>query len=101
VLRAGALQDGWEASLARTYVVGRPELAPVPAGWESLVAACTPGTAVGAIRERGAVVWGLGRGVEPWPDDLVIVPGLNVAVELQDDTSLRQDVLHVDEKTGP
>jgi hypothetical protein len=95
VLRAGVLHDGWEASLARTYVVGQPDLSPVPADWESLVAACMSGTRVGALRERGAVVWGLGRGIEPWPDDLVLVPGLNVAVELQDDTSLRQDVVHV------
>jgi Xaa-Pro aminopeptidase len=95
VLRAGALHDGWEASLARTYVVGQPDLSPVPAGWDAIIAACVPGTPVGAIRERGTTVWGLGRGVEPWPDDLVLVPGLTVAVELQDETALRQDVAHV------
>jgi hypothetical protein len=95
VLRAGVVQDGFDASLARTYVVGQPDLAPVPSGWDALVAACIPGTAVRALRERGAVVWGAGRGVEPWPDDLVLVPGLDVAVELQDETALRQDVVHV------
>jgi Xaa-Pro aminopeptidase len=95
VLRAGVLQDGWEASLARTHVVGQADLSPVPAGWDALVAACAPGVQVGALRARGATVWGLGRGIEPWPDDLLLVPGLNLAVELQDDTSLRQDVIHV------
>jgi Xaa-Pro aminopeptidase len=100
VLRAGALHDGWEASLARTYVVGQTDLAPAPAGWIPLVAACVPGTQVGTLRERGAVVWGLGRGIEPWPDDVVLVPGLNLALELQDDTALRQDVVHVGTITG-
>jgi Xaa-Pro aminopeptidase len=95
VLRAGVLHDGWEASLARTCIVGQPDLSPVPAGWDALVAACVPGTPVGAIRDRGATVWGLGRGVEPWPDDLVLVAGLNVGVELQDETALRQDVVHI------
>jgi Xaa-Pro aminopeptidase len=101
VLRAGVLHDGWEASLARTYVVGQADLSPVPAGWDALVAACAPGAPVGVLRDRGATVWGLGRGIEPWPDDLVLVPGLNVAVELQDETSLRQDVVHVGKETGP
>jgi hypothetical protein len=95
VLRAGVVQDGFEASLARTHIVGQPDLGPVPSGWDALVAACVPGAAVGSLRERGAVVWGVGRGVEPWPDDLVLGPGLDVAVELQDETALRQDVVHV------
>jgi Xaa-Pro aminopeptidase len=95
VLRAGALHDGWEASLARTYEVGRPGVELVPDGWESLVNASVAGTSVGALRDRGAVAWGLGRGVEPWPDDLVLVPGLNLAVELQDESALRQDVVHI------
>jgi hypothetical protein len=95
VLRAGVVQDGWEASLARTYIVGQPDLAPAPSGWDALVAALVPGARVGALRERGAVVWGVGRGVEPWPDDLVLVPGLDVAIELQDETALRQDIVPV------
>jgi hypothetical protein len=95
VLRAGVLLDGWEGSIARTRVVGQPELAPVPAGWDALLAACIPGTTVAALRDRGAVVWGVGRGVEPWPDGFVLTSGLAVAVELQDETALRQDVVHV------
>jgi Xaa-Pro aminopeptidase len=95
VLRAGVLQDGWEASLACTYVVDRSVVELVPDGWDSLVAACVPGTRVGALRERGGVAWGLGRGVEPWPDDLVLVPGLNLAIELQDESALRQDVVTI------
>jgi Xaa-Pro aminopeptidase len=95
VLRAGVLHDGWEASLARTCVVGRPEVAVVPAGWANLIAACVPGTRVGALRARGANAWGLGRGIEPWPDDLELVPGLNLAVEIRDESALRQDVVHI------
>jgi Xaa-Pro dipeptidase len=96
VLRAGALRDGWEASVARTYVVGAPSIEQTaPAGWDDLVAACIPGTTAGALRARGAVVHGAGRGVEPWPDDLVLVPDLMVAIELRDENSLRQDTLPV------
>lgn len=98
VLRAGVLADGWEASFARTYTVGSPSVEqPAPAGWDALVAACVPGTTAGALRARGAVVYGAGRGVEPWPDDLVLVPGLMTAIELRDDSSLRQDVIRITE----
>lgn len=96
VLRAGALRNGWEASFARTYVVGTPSVEqPPPAGWDDLVAACVPGTTVGALRARGALVHGSGRGLEPWPDDLVLVAGLMLAVELTDATSLRQATVQI------
>jgi len=95
-LRVGALHDGFEASLACTFVVGDTAGGPrSPVGWDDLVRACAPGTRVDELRERGAVVWGLGRGVEPWPDELVLVPGLAVALELRDDTALCQDVIRV------
>ncbi len=96
VLRAGVLRDGWEGSVARTYTVGSPPVErPAPAEWNAVVGACTAGATVGAIRARGAVVYGVGRGVEPWPDDLVLVPGLMVALEVRDDSSLRQDIVRV------
>ncbi len=96
VLRAGALRDGWEASVARTYLVGTPSIEqPPPAAWNELVAVCVPGTTVASLREWGAVVHGTGRGVEPWPDDLVLAPDLMLALEVRDDTSLRQDTLLV------
>ena len=66
-------------SVARAHVRGRDARRSsnrAPAGWDELVAACVPGTTAGALRARGAVVHGVGRGVEPWPDDLVLVPGL-------------------------
>jgi len=67
VLRAGALRDGCEASLARTYVIGSPSVErPAPAGWDELVAACVAGATTGALRRRGATVHGAGRGVEAW-----------------------------------
>ena len=96
VLRAGALRDGWEASLARTYLIGSPSVEqPAPAGWDELVAACVPGATAGALRRRGATVHGAGRGVEAWPDDLVLVPGLMAAIEHRDDTGVRQDIVRV------
>ena len=96
VFRAGVLRDGWEASLARTYVVGSPSVEQAaPRGWDELVAACAPRTTAGALRARGAVVHGAGRGVEPWPDDLELTPDLMLVLELRDATSLRQDILRV------
>ncbi len=94
VLRAGALRDGFEASLARTYRVGQP--APVdPSGWSDAVAACAAGATVGSLRHRGIVVYGEGRGVEPWDDALVLAPGHVCALELATDDALRQDVFRV------
>jgi len=96
VLRAGALRDGWDASLARTYLIGSPSIEQrAPAGWDELVAACVPGATAGALRRRGATVHGAGRGVEAWPDDLVLVPGLMAAIEHHDETSVRQDIVRV------
>jgi Xaa-Pro dipeptidase len=96
VLRAGALREGWEASVARTYVVGSPPVEqPPPPGWDGLVAACVAGATAGALRARGAVVHGAGRGVEPWPDDLVLVPGLVPALELRDRRTVHQDLLPI------
>ena len=96
VLRAGALRDGWEASSARTYVIGAPAREqPAPAGWTELVGSCVPGATVGELRRRGAIVHGAGRGVEPWADDMVLAPGLMAAIEHRDDSSLRQDILRI------
>jgi Xaa-Pro aminopeptidase len=95
-LRAGALYDGWEASLARTYVVGDPSVEqPPPDGWADLVALCRPRVSVGVLRDFDAVVYGAGHGVEPYDDDLVLQAGMVFAVELHEGGSLRQDVLHV------
>jgi hypothetical protein len=95
-LRTGALHDGWEASLARTYFVGDPSVEqPPPYGWDELLASCRPGVHVGALRDLDAVVYGVGRGVEPYDDDLALDPGMVFAVELHNGGSLQQDVLHL------
>ncbi|HWS44813.1 MAG TPA: M24 family metallopeptidase [Acidimicrobiia bacterium] len=100
VLRAGALREGWEASLARTYVVGASaEVVAPPEGWDALLGACVAGATVGGLRGRDAVVYGIGRGVEPWDDEFVLAPGLLCALEHFDETSLRQDVLCVTEQS--
>jgi Xaa-Pro aminopeptidase len=95
-LRAGALHQGWEASLARTYVVGEPSIEqPPPDGWEQLLAICRPGTPVGRLRDLDAVVYGVGRGVEPYDDDLRLEAGVVFAVELHRGGCLQQDVMHL------
>jgi Xaa-Pro aminopeptidase len=98
-LRAGALRDGWEASLARTYVVGEPsEEQPPPAGWDEAFALCRPGTYVGRLRDLEAVIYGVGRGVEPYDDNVQLGPGMVCALELHQDNRLHQDTLLVTEE---
>jgi Xaa-Pro dipeptidase len=95
-LRAGALRNGWEASLARTYVVAEPSVEqPPPDGWADLIALCRTGTRVGHLRDLDAVVYGVGRGVEPYDDDLALVAGMVFALELHRGRRLHQDVLHL------
>jgi Xaa-Pro aminopeptidase len=97
-LRAGALYHGWEASLARTYTVGSPAIElPPPAGWPELVAAVQTGRRVGELRERDAIVYGVGRGVEPYGDDLELAVGMSIAVELHRSGGIYQDVLQLTE----
>jgi hypothetical protein len=95
-VRVGALARGWEASLARTFTIGSPTT-PVtpPPNWDALVAACIPGVTVGSLRKRDAVMYGIGRGVEPWDDDVALVPGMLCALELADERGAQQDVLRI------
>jgi Xaa-Pro aminopeptidase len=86
VLRGGVLRDGWEASLARTYD-GRDEV--VPPHWDAVVHACTAGARVGEV----FITHGVGRGVEPLDDDVVLEPGMVVAVELEAGGAVRQDAV--------
>jgi Xaa-Pro aminopeptidase len=95
VLRVGALRDGWEASTARTYLVGKhtPVEQPPPAQWDAIIGGCRAGVTVGTLRERGAIAYGVGRGVEPWNDDFVLTDGTTCAVEVAQPDRLRQDVI--------
>jgi Xaa-Pro aminopeptidase len=102
VLRAGALAGGWEASLARTYVVGaRSAEQPPPESWYELATSCRPGVTAGELRGRGALVYGVGRGVEPWDDEFTLAVGSLIALEAATPSRaharphLRQDVLLV------
>jgi Xaa-Pro aminopeptidase len=95
-LRAGALRNGWEASLARTYVVGEPSTEqPPPHGWDEALALCRPGTFVGQLRDLEAVIYGVGRGVEPYDDDVQLGGGMLCALELHQGNRLHQDTLHI------
>jgi Xaa-Pro aminopeptidase len=96
VLRAGALRDGWEASLARTFSVGASGIPAVdPRNWDVTLECCLPGVSVGALRRRDAIVYGVGRGVEPWADDLELLPGMMLSLEVSDTDALRQDVVRI------
>jgi Xaa-Pro aminopeptidase len=95
-LRAGALRHGWEASLARTYVVGEPSVEqPPPDGWDEIMGLCRVGTRVGHLRDLESVVYGLGRGVEPYDDELELEVGMVFALELHRGRRLHQDVVHL------
>ncbi len=100
VLRAGALRDGWEASVSRTYRIGADSVAeqPPPEQWQPLLSACRAGATAGDLRAREAVIYGVGRGVESWPDDFALVAGGTCALEVSDARGLRQDVLLVGER---
>jgi Xaa-Pro aminopeptidase len=100
VLRAGALRDGWEASVSRTYRIGVDSVVehPPPEQWQPLVAACRAGATAGELRAREAVVYGVGRGVEAWPDDFALVAGTTCALEVSDARGVHQSVLLVGER---
>ncbi len=97
VLRAGALRDGWEAPVARAYEVHAraPIAQPPPAGWDEMLDLFRPGARAGELRARGAIVYGVGRGVEPWDDNFTLFAGATCAFELAHEHSVRQDVVHV------
>ena len=100
-LRAGALRNGWEASLARTFVVADlPIEQPPPDDWDAVLALCRPGVQVGKLRDLDTVVYGAGRGVEPYEDDLELAGGMVFAVELHQGNRLHQDMLYLTEH-GP
>ena len=95
-LRAGALLDGWEASLARTYVVGEPSAEQLPpVGWDEALGLCRPGTYVGQLRDLEAVIYGVGRGVEPYDDNVQLRAGMVCALELHQGNRLHQETLHI------
>src|SRR6185503_17345973 len=95
-LRAGALRDGWEGSLVRTYIVGEPseEQSP-PVGWDEALALCRPDTHVGRLRDLEAVIYGVGRGVEPYDDNVQLRAGMVCALELHQGNRLHQETLQV------
>jgi Xaa-Pro aminopeptidase len=95
-LRAGALRNGWEASLARTYVVGEPSIEqPPPVGFDEALSLCRPGTFVGQLRDLEAVIYGVGRGVEPYDDNVQLRSGMLCALELHQGNRLHQETLQV------
>lgn len=102
VVRVGALRDGYEGSIARTYRVDEHDAheEPAPTGWDGLLGAVVPGTTAGELRARGAIVYGVGFGVEPWDDDFALQAGQACALESCTPTNVRQGVIAVTDAGG-
>jgi Xaa-Pro aminopeptidase len=90
-MSAGALLDGWEGSLARTWACAPPP-ATAPERWSlaraehaRLLEACRAGRRVGEVRAAapGADVHGVGLGYEGLEDDAALEPGMVVQIELE------------------
>jgi hypothetical protein len=64
------------------------------------VSAVRTGATLAELRARDAVVYGVGRGVEPYGDDLSLDVGMSIAVELHRGACVQQDVLQLTEH-GP
>ncbi|HEX6312106.1 MAG TPA: M24 family metallopeptidase [Acidimicrobiia bacterium] len=89
-MRAGALVDGWEGSLARTYACGegaaehRARVRDWQTAWSTVTGALGPGARVGDLRAaEGVTVHGVGLGYEGLADDEVLEPGMVVEVEVE------------------
>jgi len=95
VMRTGALRDGWEASVSRTYRLAGDSVTeqPPPEQWHSILARCHAGSTAGDLRARGAVVYGVGRGLESWDDDFTLVAGTTCSLEVSCPGVVHQDVV--------
>ncbi|MGH9032410.1 MAG: M24 family metallopeptidase, partial [Acidimicrobiia bacterium] len=101
-MRAGALVDGWEGSLARTLACGdawsmrEAESRRWHESWPHLVDRCRPGTRVDDLRaEDGVTLHGVGLGYEGLAGDEVLEPGMLVELELELDGVVGADMLLV------
>jgi Xaa-Pro dipeptidase len=101
-MRAGALADGWEGTLARTWPCGEPgpehrrAWSRWWATWTRLLDRCRPGARIGDLRATGgAGVDGVGMGHEIVADGDVLEEGMVVALELWHAGVLGQETLLV------
>ena len=101
-MRAGALVDGWEGSLARTLACGdawasrQSESHGWHTSWPRLVDGCRAGARVGDQRgAAGVTLHGVGLGYEGLDDDDVLEPGMVVELELELDGIVGADMLLV------
>ncbi|HUF85628.1 MAG TPA: M24 family metallopeptidase [Acidimicrobiia bacterium] len=100
-ISAGALADGWEASLARTWPCGevtrehRSALEAWSTAWSELVDRCRAGARVGDLRDEGIELHGVGASYEVLADDEVLEPDMVVALELRHAGILGGDTLLV------
>jgi Xaa-Pro dipeptidase len=89
-MSAGALLDGWEGSLARTWPCGAPTAEQRDrrsrwnAHWTAVVDECRPGARVGDLRRTaGVAVHGVGCGYEGLDSSAAFEPGMVIEVELE------------------
>jgi hypothetical protein len=94
VLRAGVMRDGYDGSLARTFIVSSGAVVE-PTGWDHVEHACVAGATAGSLRAMGAIVYRAGYGVLPMRDEDEVRVGDAIGLELADDTAVRQDVVRV------
>lgn len=101
-MRAGALVDGWEGSLARTWACGdawaerQSEFRRWHTAWPSLVDRCRAGTRVGDLgTHEGVTLHGAGLGYEGLAADAVLEPHMVVELELEVDGIVGADMLLV------
>lgn len=96
-IRAGALRDGWEGSLARTLVCsGALDVTIARSALDDTIDACRAGTAAGALRAHaGVCVDGVGMGHEELGATDVLEPGTVLSVEVIVDDVLVGDMVLV------
>jgi Xaa-Pro dipeptidase len=104
-MRGGALLDGWEGSLARTWPCGaqttgnRDRMSRWQAAWAALIDLCRAGARVRDLRATAAAsVHGVGLGVEALEDGDALEPGMVVQLELEAHGVLGADVLQIGER---
>jgi Xaa-Pro aminopeptidase len=95
-VRAGALLDGWEGTIARTCACegDGPE---VPAAHATTIALAVDGATVGDLRATGATVEGVGIGHEELADGERLEPGIVLYIERWVDPMLVGDTVLVGE----
>ena len=81
-VRAGVIADGWEGTVATTFVCADPPIER-ESRLDDVLEQCRPGRSVGNVRDAadGVTVDGVGMGHEALADGDVLEPGMTLAIE--------------------